>query len=95
MRGGLMRGLTATIGREVPQYAIYYPLYECCKALVTPAGESVNSLSPIRLAIAGPAAGTLQWLPPTYCVDVIKSRMQAVGPGVYRSAFARIAQYLR
>jgi len=26
-----------------------------------------------------------QWLPPLYCVDVMKSRMQSAEPGVYSS----------
>ena len=71
--------------KKVPQYGMYYPLYEFAKHLLTPDGQSSKDLSPLRLALAGATAGTLQWLPPTYCVDVVKSRMQAVGPGVYKS----------
>ena len=26
-----------------------------------------------------------QWLPPLYCVDVMKSRMQSAEPGVYKN----------
>ena len=33
--------------------------------------------------LAGGIAGTVQWFPPIYCMDVIKSRMQSALPGVY------------
>ena len=29
----------------------------------------------------------MQWLPPFYCIDVVKSRMQGSLPGVYASAW--------
>jgi solute carrier family 25 carnitine/acylcarnitine transporter 20/29 len=33
--------------------------------------------------LAGGTAGTLQWFPPIYCFDVIKSRMQTAPQGTY------------
>ena len=33
--------------------------------------------------LAGGTAGTIQWLPPMYCLDVIKSRMQTAPRGTY------------
>ena len=79
---GLFRGLSATIAREVPQYAIYYPTY----AVVRPALESASpdSLRPVAVASAGAVAGVAQWIP-TISVDVIKSRMQGAPPGTYSS----------
>lgn len=35
--------------------------------------------------LAGGTAGTIQWLPPIYCFDVIKSRMQTAPQGTYKS----------
>lgn len=35
--------------------------------------------------LAGGTAGTIQWLPPIYCFDVIKSRMQTAPQGTYTS----------
>ncbi len=33
--------------------------------------------------LAGGTAGVVQWLPPIYCLDVIKSRMQTAPKGYY------------
>jgi hypothetical protein len=33
--------------------------------------------------LAGGTAGVLQWLPPIYFTDIIKSRMQTADPGTY------------
>jgi solute carrier family 25 carnitine/acylcarnitine transporter 20/29 len=35
--------------------------------------------------LAGGTAGTVQWLPPIYCFDVIKSRMQTAPQGFYKN----------
>ena len=35
--------------------------------------------------LAGGSAGVVQWLPPIYSLDVIKSRMQAYPQGYYKS----------
>ena len=35
--------------------------------------------------LAGGTAGTIQWLPPIYCFDVIKSRMQTAPQGTYKN----------
>lgn len=35
--------------------------------------------------LAGGTAGTIQWLPPIYCFDVIKSRMQTAPQGKYKN----------
>ncbi|TFJ86164.1 hypothetical protein NSK_002372 [Nannochloropsis salina CCMP1776] len=100
---GLFRGLDATALREVPQFAVYYPLYEMnVRALqkmmaasnasgsssheknrVNRKPSSSTPLPPHLLLLAGGVAGTVQWLPPFYCLDVLKSRMQSALPGVY------------
>lgn len=38
---------------------------------------------PAQQMIAGGLAGCAIWLPPVYCLDVIKTRMQTAEPGVY------------
>jgi len=76
----LMRGLMPTMLREASQYAVYYPAYEVSKRLLTPEG---GELSPIRIAVCGCIAGIAQWVPPMYCIDVIKSRIQEAPPGKY------------
>jgi solute carrier family 25 (mitochondrial carnitine/acylcarnitine transporter), member 20/29 len=81
---GVSRGVWATVFREVPQYAIYYPAYELCKKMLTPKGGSTDNLSAPRLALAGGLAGTAQWLPPMYCIDVVKSRIQGAPSGTYK-----------
>jgi len=45
--------------------------------------SSSTPLPPHLLLLAGGVAGTVQWLPPFYCLDVLKSRMQSALPGVY------------
>lgn len=100
---GLFRGLDATIARELPQFAIYYPIYELSVRALKKwnnkdntgnsthtnkaSSSSSASLPPHLLLLAGGVAGTIQWLPPFYCIDVIKSRMQSALPGVYTSAW--------
>lgn len=88
---GLFRGLDATIAREIPQFAVYYPAYELLvRTLHKWDGQQPDADTPLRphlLLLAGGLAGTVQWLPPFYCIDVVKSRMQASLPGVYSSAW--------
>jgi len=78
---GLFRGLIPTIVREVPQYAMYYPLYEGCKRFM----HMEPSPPPVHvLLLAGGIAGALQWVP-TFPLDVLKTRIQAGEPGQYSS----------
>lgn len=85
LRRGLFLGLGATTMREVPQYAIYYPAYELCRRLLARAGGRPGEApGPMSTLLAGGVAGTVQWLPPIYTLDVVKSRIQAAPPGAYR-----------
>src|SRR5690606_5057065 len=77
MFNGLFRGTGATMGREVCQTAVYYPVYEACKKLLTPADQNTRDLSPGLIVVAGMVAGCSQWVPPLYWIDVVKSRIQA------------------
>ena len=71
---GCFRGITPTVLREIPGFAVYITSYEyMCNKLKTPDQELPSV--PVMLG-AGGVAGMLSWL----CnipVDVIKSRMQS------------------
>ena len=80
--GGLFRGMTSVLLREVPQFAVYYPWYEFARRK----GIENGYFSPtIVQALAGGTAGVVQWLPPFYFFDVIKSRMQTAPKGQYKN----------
>ena len=98
---GLFHGLGACTIREIPQFAIYYPMYELSLQFLLSLDKkhsskdqgrlekneiSTSTLNMYRL-LAGGIAGTLQWLPPVYFLDVIKSKMQASKPGEYRNTY--------
>jgi len=78
----LMAGTYSTITREVLQYAVYYPSYAFFKIMLTPEGQE-NPSRPM-IAVCGALAGMAQWFPPSYCVDVVKSRIQAEPERTYR-----------
>uniref|UniRef100_A0A7S1G657 Mitochondrial carrier protein n=1 Tax=Bicosoecida sp. CB-2014 TaxID=1486930 RepID=A0A7S1G657_9STRA len=71
----------ATLLRELFQGVAYFPAFEITKRALTPAGGSSNDLDFWRLLIAGGVAGITQWLPPMYCIDVVKSRMEVPPAG--------------
>ena len=55
------------------RYAVYFPAYVLGKQFL-----GVDNKSPKwKTAACGAFAGVVQWLPPVYCIDVIKSRIQA------------------
>ena len=78
---GLFQGFSSVMLREVPQFAIYYPTYHLSKEKYKAYGLS-NTISEL---LAGGTAGIVQWLPPFYSFDVIKSHMQTCKSGQYRS----------
>lgn len=80
IRNGLFQGFSSVVLREVPQFAVYYPTYEILKG--TFLEEGLNST--VAQFLAGGLAGCIQWLPPIYCIDVVKSRMQTAPRGYYR-----------
>ena len=82
LRVGLFQGFNSVLLREIPQFAIYYPSYEFLKHTMS-SSEYFNPFF-VQL-LSGGIAGTVQWLPPFYCFDVIKSRMQTVPLGYYNS----------
>lgn len=53
---------------------------------------------PVLQMLAGGLAGCAIWLPPVYCLDVIKTRMQTAVPGVYCGVvdcFLKTVRYVR
>jgi len=89
---GLFRGFSSTVLREVPQFAIYYPSYEFFKRNVYSTYTSKETLVQF---LAGGTAGIIQWLPPIYCCDVIKSRMQTATKNQYKGILDCILQIYR
>lgn len=81
VRVGLFQGFSSVLLREIPQFAVYYPCYEFSKVLYSKYIDNAQ----VAQFLAGGTAGVVQWLPPIYCVDVIKSRMQTAPKGQYTS----------
>ena len=79
---GLFAGTGSTMVRESMQFAVYFPSYDLMKRGVhhlacKQEGENNARIVALATPIIGGIAGALQWLPPTYCVDVVKTRLQA------------------
>jgi solute carrier family 25 carnitine/acylcarnitine transporter 20/29 len=80
-RNGLFQGTSSVVLREVPQFGTYYCTYEFVKKI----GLENGFFSPIVVqGLSGGVAGVVQWLPPIYFTDVIKSRMQTAPRGYYK-----------
>mmetsp|Transcript_31196 Transcript_31196/g.49103 ORF Transcript_31196/g.49103 Transcript_31196/m.49103 type:complete len:311 (-) Transcript_31196:879-1811(-) len=79
---GLFQGASSTFAREIPQFAIYYPAYEISKTWLE---ENTNFSQVSTRLVAGGFAGLTNWVPPIYCMDVVKSRMQTAPAGTYKS----------
>eukprot|EP00752_Nemacystus_decipiens_P004844 g4408.t1 len=87
---GLFRGMGSTALREAPQQAVYFPVYAVTKAYLIPPDRGAADTGlpePLLQMLAGGVSGCAAWLPPLYCVDVIKTRMQSAEPGVYKGAW--------
>lgn len=73
----LFRGLSVTIARDSPAFAIYFTSYEA----MTRGDQSV-----MKVFTAGGVAGTLSWVL-LYPIDVVKSRLQGDAIGRYVGAW--------
>ena len=73
---GLGRGFSSVLLREVPQFTVYYPTYHVAKGAL----GGFFSNEQVCQFLAGGVAGTVQWLPPFFFADVLKSRMQTARP---------------
>ena len=79
LRNGLFQGFSSVLLREVPQFTVYYPCYEYCKGLY---GQYLSDPMWAQF-LAGGTAGVVQWLPPIFWFDVLKSKMQTAPQGHY------------
>ena len=77
---GCYRGMTLTLMREFPSFAIYFGTFELYCAALTPEGSDVDCIGPLGLLLAGGMSGISSWVF-TYPIDVIKSRFQVDGDG--------------
>ena len=80
IRHGLFAGTTSTVSREVPQYLIYFIVYDWVRERTQPLVGDLTSQ-----ALAGGCAGASGWVPPIYCIDVIKTKVQSAPKGTYTS----------
>jgi len=79
---GLFGGFGITMAREIPQFGVYFSSYGALSSAIQP--EDGSRPASWQVASVGATAGVLQWLPPVYCVDVVKSRLQSSTAGAYR-----------
>jgi len=83
---GLWYGIAPTLAREVPQFAVYYPIYELsCSLLADPNlhGDKTK-LAGWKIFVSGASAGVGCWIL-TYPIDVVKTRIQAAPPNTYKN----------
>ena len=80
---GCYRGMTLTLIRETPSFAIYFGTFEVFCNLLTPKGQNIDCIGPLSLLLAGGMSGISSWVL-TYPIDVIKSRFQADKDGKER-----------
>lgn len=73
---GVYQGLSSTIIRECPAYAIYFGAYESLMQLSLKKYKSKSEIPLYHIITYGATAGVLLWLG-TFPMDVIKSRIQA------------------
>jgi solute carrier family 25 carnitine/acylcarnitine transporter 20/29 len=73
---GMYQGLSATMFREIPAYAIYFGVYETLMKHQTPKHGKRENIPNLNVCFNGGLAGLLLWIG-TFPQDVIKSRMQA------------------
>lgn len=80
---GLYKGMTITLTREIPSFAIYFGTFEFFCNAMTPEGDGAGHIGPLGLLLAGGLSGISSWFF-TYPIDVVKSRFQADGEGKNR-----------
>ncbi|KAG7323860.1 hypothetical protein KOW79_013562 [Hemibagrus wyckioides] len=88
------KGTVLTLIRDIPSTGFYFLTYENLKHILTPEGQSVESLSTPRILLAGGVAGIVNWvvaLPP----DVLKSNFQTAADGRYSGLMDVLRTLLR
>ena len=79
---GLYQGSVTTIMRDAPASFAWYGGYETTKRAIT--GGNPDEATPAVMLFSGGIGGICNWLV-MYPIDVVKTRMQTAGPGVYSS----------
>ncbi|XP_062520273.1 mitochondrial carnitine/acylcarnitine carrier protein-like [Corticium candelabrum] len=79
---GLYKGTCATLLRDLPGSGMYFMGYEGILRMITPEGQSRDTLSAPRVLLAGGAAGVLNWSV-AIAPDTLKSRLQTAPEGTY------------
>lgn len=88
---GIYQGLSATIFREIPAYAVYFGAYETLMGRSIRKYKERKNIPLMNVTVYGAVAGVLLWVT-TFPHDVIKSRMQAddIGSRKYPSIASTI-----
>ena len=80
---GCYKGMTLTLLRETPAFAIYFGTFELFCHKLTPERDSIDCIGPLAILMAGGLSGISSWVI-TYPIDVVKSRLQADESGSKR-----------
>ena len=73
---GIYQGLSATLFREMPAYAVYFGVYETLMSQSVGKYHDRKAIPILNVTIFGAISGVLLWIF-TFPQDVIKSRIQA------------------
>ena len=73
---GIYQGMSATLFREMPAYAVYFGVYETFMGMSTKTFHERKAIPLSYVTLYGASAGVFLWIA-TFPHDVIKSRMQA------------------
>jgi solute carrier family 25 carnitine/acylcarnitine transporter 20/29 len=81
-RGGVMRGLSMTLARDIPSFAAYFPAWQFFVTTFSPTGREAEM--PMYMSLLGGGfTGIAAWTV-SYPFDVIKSRYQAARDHIYK-----------
>eukprot|EP00730_Choanoeca_flexa_P018774 TRINITY_DN9148_c1_g2_i1.p1 TRINITY_DN9148_c1_g2~~TRINITY_DN9148_c1_g2_i1.p1 ORF type:complete len:268 (+),score=38.45 TRINITY_DN9148_c1_g2_i1:202-1005(+) len=73
--GGLYRGHSATLLREMPGNVAWYAFYDAICRLFVPEGKTKDDVAPWKFALAGGLSGMAYWTA-GFPADTVKSQMQ-------------------
>eukprot|EP00051_Salpingoeca_urceolata_P028454 m.486952 g.486952 ORF g.486952 m.486952 type:complete len:303 (+) comp24695_c0_seq1:164-1072(+) len=90
--GGLFRGLSATLLREMPGNLAWFSTYEGLRAWMAPPDQKGRDLPAYKTVMAGAASGFMYWSA-FYPADTVKSRVQT-DPSLEGRSFVSIFKLL-
>ncbi|XP_060065856.1 mitochondrial ornithine transporter 1-like [Ylistrum balloti] len=73
--GGMFKGLTSTMAREMPGYFFFFGGYEISRHYLTPPGKTKDEIGVWRTVVSGGIGGVCLWTA-IFPTDVVKSRIQ-------------------